>query len=466
MAEAQVQPRVSDTLLAKANVQGRVRVVVELLAPFRPEGNLPDATAVTNQRATIRDSAEAVLNRLSGQRTGSLKRFLTIPYVALEVDGTALRLLNTMTDVIRVEEDTLNRRHLFQSAPLVGAANSWASGATGAGWTVAIVDDGVDKNHPFLESKVVSEACYSTTSSFLNSTNLCPGGVNSTAPGSGANCPLPECDHGTHVAGIAAGRGPSFSGVARDASIIAIQVFSRIDSFVDCFPAFTCTVPFTSDIMLGLERVYQLRNTFNIAAANLSIGGSPSTTFCDHDPLKTIIDQLRSVGIATVISSGNDGYGDAISQPACISTAISVAATTKSDAVAVFSNTASFLSLFAPGENIYSSVPVASFDFKDGTSMAAPHVAGAWAVLKHRSPGASVSQILTALRNTGQLITDPLNGLMFPRIRIDVALPTLPQPRGDDIAIDLGPLGLWLRYNNALWSQLHSVDPEEIGGWQ
>jgi hypothetical protein len=106
----------------------------------------------------------------------------------MEVAGPALRLLNTQPDVVRVVEDDLYRRHLFQSGPLVGASSAWASDATGAGWAIAIVDDGVDKNHPFLTGKVVSEACYSTTSVVLNSTSLCPGGANSVAPGSGVNC--------------------------------------------------------------------------------------------------------------------------------------------------------------------------------------------------------------------------------------------------------------------------------------
>src|SRR2546425_12543627 len=97
-------------------------------------------------------------------------------------------------------------------------------------------------------------------------------------------------------------------------------------------------------------------------------------------PHKTIIDNLRSAGIATVIAAGNAGATNAISVPGCISSAISVGATTKTDDVASYSNVSSFMSLFAPGSSIYSSLTGGGFGYLSGTSMATPHVTGAWAV--------------------------------------------------------------------------------------
>jgi hypothetical protein len=123
-----------------------------------------------------------------------------------------------------------------------------------------------------------------------------------------------------------------------------------------------------------------------------------------------------------------------------------VGSTTKSDVVSSFSNSASFLSLLAPGESITSSVPGGAFAVESGTSAAAPHVAGAWAILKQAKPAATVSQILTALTSTGVPITDPKNGLTKPRIRVNLALqnlvvtgvsltptPPSPQPAGTSI---------------------------------
>ena len=108
------------------------------------------------------------------------------------------------------------------------------------------------------------------------------------------------------------------------------------------------------------------------------------------------------------------------SQPiACVSTAVSVGNTGKDDVVWPSSNVASFLSLFAPGGGIVSSYPGGLWATASGTSMATPHVTGAFAVLKQAAPSASVSAILTALQQTGIPIVDtrPGGNATRPRIR-------------------------------------------------
>jgi hypothetical protein len=185
------------------------------------------------------------------------------------------------------------------------------------------LDSGVDVAHPFLSGKVVSQACYSSTTT--STVTLCPDGSEaSTAPGSGAPCSVvvDDCAHGTHVAGIAVGKGATFSGVGRDASLISIQVFSHV-------PTDNTIVAFFSDIILALERVYALRNSFSIAAVNLSLSGETFTAPCDSSfgSIKAAIDNLHADGIPTIVAAGNDGFADRLGTPACISTAISVAAT-------------------------------------------------------------------------------------------------------------------------------------------
>ena len=435
------------SLAARAEETGFVRVIVGLRAPFIPEGTLltefeaqalDESETVRAQRRTILEAQDVLLARLTAQQYSMevVNRFEYIPFVAMKVDAATIRHLEESVDVASIEEDALAAPTLAESTLLVGANAAWSSGFTGAGQTVAILDTGVDKFHPFLSGKVVSEACYSTTSASQSISSVCPGGVTSSTASGSAVPPsnISDFNHGTHVAGIAAGRGTNFSGVARDANIIAVQVFSRFDDAAMCGNnPVPCARSYNSDQLKGLERVYALRASYNIAAANMSLGGGRFYSACDaeNSSLKAAIDNLRSVNIATAISSGNDGYTDSIGFPACISSAISVGSTgdgslgATADVVSNFSNSASFLHLLAPGQWINSSIPGGSYANFPGTSMAAPHVAGAWAVLKQKVPNATVAQVFTALRDTGQPVRDARNGITKPRIRVKAALDAL-----------------------------------------
>ena len=417
----------------RAAAQGPIPVIVRLGTEVQPEAALDD-TAIQAQRETLADAQRQVLERLSatfGHEESELgvKRFEMIPAFAMQADEATLQELLSDPDVLDVVEDVAVPPALAQSVPLIGAVNGAFNGKTGSGQTIAILDTGALKTHSFLSGKVVSEACYSSTVSSQNATSLCPGGASSsTASGSGDDCStsITGCGHGTHVAGIAAGKGTSSSGVARDANLIAIKVFSRFTgtSCTNSGLSSPCALTYTSDQIEGLERVYALRNSFTIASVNMSLGGGQNTTTCDSDSRKSIIDDLRNAGIATVVASGNDGFTNAIGKPACISTAVSVGCTSKSDVVCSFSNSASFLDLLAPGLSINSSVSTGTnqFGLMSGTSIAAPHVAGAWAVLRSAKTNVSVTDALNALKTTGQSVTDSRNGITKPRIQLDAAV--------------------------------------------
>ncbi len=416
---------IPEALHAKASSEGSVRVIVQIRVTTFPEGELESTDAVASQRRGIAATRAVLLAELAGTGHRTIREFETIPFVALELAPDAMSALEASPNVVGVEEDRLLSPLLSQSVPLIGADQAWAAGFDGTGVVVAILDTGVDKTHPFLSGKVVEEACFSSNGN-------CPNGLASqTGPGAGVPCTYaPDtCRHGTSVAGIAAGSGAgagvSFSGVAKGAHIMAVQVFSRFTGSEFCGAGEDpCALSFVSDQIGGLERVFALRDQHTFAAVNMSLGGGKFTSPCDSQEAatKAAIDNLRSVGIATVIASGNGGFTDGLTAPACISTAISVGSTTKSDVVSSFSNSASFLSLLAPGESINSSIPDGGFDVGDGTSFAAPHVAGAWAILKQKKPTATVDEVLIALAGTGLPITDPKNGITKPRIQVNQAL--------------------------------------------
>ena len=422
---------VSEAVQNRVREDGTARVLVELRlgrGTFVSEGRLDRATAAS-QRRDIKDKETRVLERLSSKQHRVTRRFASVPFVALEVGSDALHELETAGGLVnRVVDDDIVYPSLGTSVALVQGDRLWAQGFDGSGEVVAVLDTGVASSHPFLAGKVVEEACYSSNVSPL-STTLCPNGQEEqVVPGSGVNCSLAlfGCDHGTHVAGIAAGNGSSagktFSGVAKGASIMAVQVFSRFDRIQECGFFAPCVAGWSSDIIAGLERVYLLRDQHAFAAANLSLGEGLFSSNCDGEPYKPIIDNLRSVGIATVAASGNGGSSNSLSAPACVSTAVSVGSTTKTDGVSSFSNVTSFLSLFAPGDPILSSVPGGGYTSYNGTSMAAPHVSGAWAVLKQAAPAASVDAVLASLQQSGKPITDSRNGVVKPRIQLFGAL--------------------------------------------
>jgi subtilisin family serine protease len=416
-------------LINKVGKKGAVRLIVTLNVPFNAMGHMA-AREADLQASQISQGQADVHASLAGHNVTRVTNFKYVPQIALTVDRPALDALVAHPSVVTIHEDIPRPHMLAQSVPLIGAPTVWGFGYTGAGVAVAILDTGVDKTHPFLSGAVVSEACYSSNYAPSNATSICPGGVtNSTAVGSAlpyaGTCPAGACDHGTHVSGIAAGRtdgSVTFSGVAKGASIIAIQVFSRFETSAECGNTYPCAMAFDSDIILGLERVYDLRGTYNISSVNLSLGSGDYTSYCDSEPEKPSIDNLKSVNIATIIASGNDGDKGGISAPACISSAVSVGATDDiTDMVTAFSNSASFLSLLAPGEWITSSIPGGGYGTWAGTSMAAPHVAGAWALLRQARPSANVDQVLTALGTTGLGIMDT-NSITKPRIRVDQAM--------------------------------------------
>ena len=442
-----------NNLLQLANRNGTARIIVGLQTSFEPEGKL-SKNGVALQRKNIADIQSRVLNKISSskQYLPTTKLFTFIPFMALEASPSELKALISLNEVTSIEADRVAKASDAQSVAVTGASAAWnlgyTGGGSGAGQTIAILDSGVDSTHPFLTGKVISEACYSSNNAADGATSVCPGGVtHSTAVGSAmpyaGNCSPGSCDHGTVVAGIAAGTNATFSGIAKDATLIAIQVFSRFDSVANCGSTTPCALTYTSDQILALQQVYALSSTYHIAAVNMSLGAgqyfNQSTCDASNASIKAIIDTLRSVNIPTITASGNDGYTSSMAAPACLSSAISVGATfdlasynnncagnnlgiSSVDAILCESDSAAFLNLLAPGAEITSSIPGGAYQAWYGTSMAAPQVAGAWAILKQKNTNLTIVAGLNALSSTGVPITDPRNNIVIPRIQIDKAL--------------------------------------------
>ncbi|MDX6263572.1 MAG: hypothetical protein QOH84_5260 [Kribbellaceae bacterium] len=410
------------SLIDKAGQEGTTRVIVQvdqLSDKQRVLDNIDQGTADVNQT------------------------YRSFPLLALDADKKALEELAADPNVVSIQEDKVGSASDASSIPFIHADKVQQLGFTGTGQTVAILDTGIDRDHPYFGSRIVSEACYSSVGDATTQVSLCPNGTASqtgagAADAETANClngAANICSHGSHVAGIAAGSatgvaGAPSNGVAPGANIIAIQVYHRSNTGCDGNPP--CAQFFYSDFIAGMQRVYDLRNSFSIASANLS-GGDKSnhTTACDGSSTKASIDLLLSVGITTTISAGNESHPAGVGEPGCVSTAVTVGAIDADgsgndvDTVAGYSNRGSLLDLFAPGTSIDSSVPDDTWANFQGTSMAAPHVAGAIAALRSAYPNATAATLLGYLRDTGVDITyatSPTTNVTTPRIDLLAAL--------------------------------------------
>ena len=403
----------------------RSRVIVRLDVPARAESGLAAPSAVAAQRAGIAAAASLVAEDLAGTESEILRAYETIPYLAIEVDDAGLDALANARTAGTVFVDRPHAISLRETTAMIGAPLAWNAGLDGAGQAVAILDTGVDADHPFLAGKVVREACFSGSGD-------CPNGARfDEGPGAARPCEFSEsgCRHGTHVAGIVAGGaidrdGVELSGVAPGAAIVAIQVFSPAN---DCAPSedVPCPRTFTSDYLAALEWVYQHGAELGIAAVNMSFARdaytSPDECDADDPATRLAFENLRSIGIAPVVAAGNGSQVGALGSPACISSAISVGAVYDRHRFAGFSNRAWFLSFAAPGTSVTSSVPGGGYTSMSGTSMAAPHVAAAFAILRQQDPTALLDGLIASLR-TGEPVAEVDGDFAVPFLDLPAAI--------------------------------------------
>jgi len=441
-----------DQLKKTAADKGFVRVIVKLEVPDIEALTVESTRFKTGSRdsayiqaaynadlaleESISQTRNMVLYRLNGSQYIVNRTYSTLPYAALSVTAQTLEKLRNIPEVLNVvedkasplpdpvaqsvsDDDDISQPQVIDSVEIVGAVNAWAVGYTGAGWYVAVLDTGLRTSHEMFQGKNIVEQCFALGDNWYDKENGgCPNGkTQMSGPGSAAHYDN-RYGHGTHVAGIAAGNNHNDRfGIAKDANIIAVQVFSY-------FPDENDVLSWDSDQLKGLEYVYGLRNTYNIASVNMSIGSNDKySNYCDSDSRAAAIANLKAVGIATAVASGNSSYCDGVNAPACVSSAIAVNSTDKDDRESYFGNWHNVMvQLMAPGNGILSADPLSNNGYRtrSGTSMATPHVAGAWAILKQFDGNLSVDAILSLLRDTGKVISSTRCPSVVPESRINV----------------------------------------------
>jgi subtilisin family serine protease len=238
---------------------------------------------------------------------------------------------------------------------------------TGAGVFAYVIDTGIRTTHTQFGSRAAA--------------------VFDAFGGNGQDCN----GHGTHVAGTIGG---STYGVAKSVNLRAVRVLNCSGSGTN------------SGVIAGVDFVRT--NHSNPAVANMSLGGGISSA------LDTAVNNLSNSGVAIAVAAGNSNTNACNSSPARAANAITVGATTTTDARASFSNFGSCLDIFAPGQGIlsaYSTSNTATATLS-GTSMASPHVAGVAALYKQANPSASSATVRNAIVNgaTTNVVTNPGTG--------------------------------------------------------
>ena len=217
------------------------------------------------------------------------------------------------------------------------------SGNTGSGINVAVIDTGIDLDHPDLKANIA-------------------GSVDFTGSRKGAD---DENGHGTHVAGTIGALQNSIGvvGVAPGVSLYAVRVLDRRG------------YGWWSDIAEGIDWCAG----HGIHVANMSLGGSSAPTV-----VKTACDSA-SASVLLVAAAGNSGDGNTstteTSYPAAYTSVVAVGATNSSNGLASFSNTGTYLELCGPGVSVLSTYKGAGYATLSGTSMSSPHAAGVAALL-------------------------------------------------------------------------------------
>ncbi|MER5909137.1 S8 family peptidase [Streptomyces sp. NPDC001982] len=323
---------------------------VVTLKPGAPKaGSVAGRALAKEYGASIQRTYQKALNGYAIEASAAeAKRLAADPAVASVVQNRTFHMDATQTNPPSWGLDRIDQRNL----PLDSKYTYLDS--AGQGVTAYIIDTGVRITH----SDFGGRASYGYDAVDND---------NTAQDGNG---------HGTHVAGTVAG---TSYGVAKKAKIVGVRVLNNAGSGT------------TAQVVAGIDWV--ARNAVKPAVANMSLGGGADSA------LDTAVRNAIAAGVTFAVAAGNDGANASNYSPARVSEAITVGATTSSDARASYSNYGSVLDLFAPGSSITSSWNTSdtATNTISGTSMATPHVTGAAALYLADHSTATPSAVSSAL---------------------------------------------------------------------
>jgi subtilisin family serine protease len=405
---------------------GTVRVNVTLAAqPSAQPGRFSRPILLRE----VASSQATVLSSLSPSDFSVIYRYEALPGLTGLVSQAGLEKLNADPAVVAVTLDetgsgaaegapatgVIAPAELQHSVPMIRADLVHAEGITGSGVTVAILDSGADTDHPDLADSISGQECF-----LSGSGSPCPNG---TTRQSGPGAAEDDLGHGTNVTGIVTSNGVvSSQGVAPGANVLLYKVLNSSNAglFSDWDAALNDIIAHHPEVRVVNMSLVSF-TTFSGACGSFD----PTTA--------SAFSTLNAAGVAVFVSSGNNAAKSSMTYPACVPGAISVGAVydrnfasstffgctdtpATMDAPTCWSNSTSNLDLLAPGSSIVSDGLGGGTSSYTGTSQAAPHAAGAAALMLQQAPALTPDQLKTDLKNTGVPRTDPANSVVTSRI--------------------------------------------------
>ena len=345
------------------------KVGVEAMSSFY-ENSIKKVKDKTRIKAKIKEAGGRIKSELS-------------EYTVVEIKAEELKSVAGDIAVENIYPNRVYQAQLDKSAFAINSPAFWNSNYKGQGMRIAVLDTGIESDHPMLQGKVIAEKVFT-----------------------GEDHAYDYLGHGTHVAGIAAGKdaGQGFSGIAPEAMIMNAKVLDDTGN--------GDTAGIIEAINWAVDPDNDPRTDDGADVIVMSLGG----TYSDPDtPYEQAIKYAVSNGVVVVVSSGNCGYGcpsskcesfRGVTVPGSVKDALTVGAVDDNNTVTCFSS-GQYIEgvgikpdVAAPGKNIMSSYRGGSYAGLSGTSMSAPHVAGAVALFLQKNPDYTAEQVKQAFETT------------------------------------------------------------------